>query len=317
MKQVDWSKVLFHCSALYYIVAGSDKKTKMQVWEDACAEYLAKQTRLDNMKKKDGPGYVKLLEAIEQFKIMLPILEAERHEKEPLSKGCRTFLAGVYAFEKYGKCSVSKDIGSRETEKGKEVEVDSLQLVSFLDDKSLKKNEERVVDNWFSGHPDAYEGESILQATIIHDVKSPWDIETFLSYLGKKLPAIYYWQMQGYMALTGAQRAEVHFCLITTPMRFIEDAARAVLRNKNVIDEHLPEYEAMQDEVVKNMSFDDIPATERRIKVVVERNEDDIEKARGQVELCREYLANFETMHLTGIWPGSEEIDDEIDESAA
>lgn len=312
-KQVDWSKVLIHCSSLYSIMAGSDNKTKMQLWEDAVEEAANKQRQYDKLKKKDGPRAAQYEEAIEKWAIMLPILEAQRHEKEPLSKGCKTFLSGVYAFEKYEKCSVNKDIGSRETEKGKEVEVDSLQLVSFLDDKNLKKNEERVVDNWFSGHPDAYEGENILQATIIHDVKSPWDIETFLSYLGKKLPSIYYWQMQGYMALTGALAAEVHFCLITTPMRFIEDAARAVLRNKNVIDEHLPEYESMQDEVVRNMSFDDIPASERRIKVIVERNDTDIEKARRQVELCREYLANFEMMHLTGVWPGVEEIIDEIE----
>jgi len=306
MKQVDWSKVNIHCSSIYSIMAGSNKRTPMQLWEDACMEAVKKREQYDKLKKRDGPKAIALEEAMEKLEILIPILESQREMKNPISDGCKTFLAGVYAFEKYGKYSVSKDIGSRQTEKGKEVEPESLTLVSRLDKKFLLKNEERVQNDWFSGLPDAFEGENILTATVIHDVKSPWDIETYFSYLGKPLPALYYWQMQGYMDLTGASTAEVHFCLVSTPERFIKDAAGAILRNRQFISDESPEYLKAEQEIINNMTFDDMPLSDRRIKFVVERNDEDIQKAHRQVERCREWLMKFEKMHLFG------EIDEEL-----
>lgn len=298
MAQVDWSKVKFHPSSLYSIMAGSDKKTKMQLWEEACEEAIKKSQSYEKLKKKDGPRAAFLLEAIEKFETMIPILHAQRLEKEPISAGCKTYLSGVYAFQKYGKYSVSKDIGGRETQKGKEVEDESLALVSFLEGKKIIKNQDRIEDDWFSGHPDAFEGGSILNAYIIHDVKSPWDAETFFANLNKDLPTVYYWQMQGYMALTNAPIAYVHFCLVNTPERFIKDASDRILRNGEYISDISPDFLLAQKELINNMTFTDMPATERRIKFTVERNDADILKAREQVERCREYLEFVEKIHL-------------------
>lgn len=307
MKQVDWNKTLIHCSSLYNIMASDRAKTNMEIWADACAELVKKEDQLAKLIKKNGPREDQIRDAIDKLKTMIPVLELQKDIKSPLSLGCKTFLASVYAKEKYNKWSPSKDIGSRQTEKGTEVEEDSLTLVSRLDKKLLVKNEERVENEWFSGHPDAYEGPEILKATIIHDVKSPWDIETFFSYLGKDLPPIYYWQMQGYMSLTGAPVAEVHFCLVNTPERFIKDTAGVLLRNKQFISDMSPEYLRAEAEIFNNMTFDDMPIEDRRIKFIVKRNDSDIERAKRQVEKCREWLFKFEQMHL---FP---EIDQEIE----
>jgi hypothetical protein len=298
MKQVDWSKTLIHCSAISNIMGDNRKKSNMELWEEACAELIRKESQWEKLIKKSGPRGDQIQEAIKQLKLMLPVLELKRHFKSPLSEGCKTFLGGVYATEKYGKWSPSKDIGSRQTEKGTEVEDDSLTLVSRLEKKLLVKNEERVENDWFSGHPDAFEGDNLQHATIIHDVKSPWDIETFFSYLGKDLPRPYYWQMQGYMDLTGATVAEVHFCLVNTPERFIKDTAGVLLRNKQFISDLSPDYLKAEAEIINNMTFDDMPLSDKRIKFTVKRNDDDIEKARLQVEKCREWLMKFERMHL-------------------
>lgn len=317
MNQIDWNKVNIHCSSIYNIMAGSNKKTPMDYWVETCEELAKKEEQLGKLKKLDGPRAEGYLEAIRQLKILIPILEANKDAKNPLSEGCKTFLSGIYAFEKYGKWSPSKDIGSRQTEKGKEVEEDSLTLVSVLDKKFLVKNQERVENQWFSGHPDAFEGENIMQATIIHDVKSPWDIETFFSYLGKELPAQYYWQMQGYMDLTGASVAEVHFCLVNTPERFIKDTAAAVLRNRQFISDLSPDYLKAEAEIINNMTFDDIPLSDRRIKFTVNRDDEAIEKAHRQVERCREHLMKFERMHLFGEMDETEVLDIEATEKMA
>lgn len=308
----DFSKTKIHCSSLYNIMTGADKKNNMQLWEEACEGVAKKVNRYDGMKKKDGPGAAKLLEAIDKLEIMIPMLHAQRNVPQPLSTGCKSFLAGVYSFEKYGKYSVSKETGSRQTEKGKECEEEALTLVSRLDKKLLIKNEVRIVDDYFSGHPDAFEGGNIWDAAIIHDVKCPWDAETFFSYNGKDLPASYYWQMQGYMGLTGAQQAEVHFCLIDTPARFVKDAVDKIMRNRAFISIESKEYLEAEQAMINNMTFTDIIKEERRIKFTVERNDEDIEKARNQVNRCRKYLFDFQERHLTGKWPENTEIAEKI-----
>jgi len=294
----DFSQTLFHCSSLYSILTSNKKKNSMQLYREAVAEMEEKNRMFDKLKKKDGPMGNKYLDKIEELSILIPKLEVMKDAEEPLSDGCKSFLATVYAREKYGKWSISKDIGSRETQKGKEVEVDSIKLVEELDDIKLNVNGTRVENEWFSGLIDAYEGENIIGATKIHDVKSPWDIETFLTNVTRVLPQLYYWQMQGYMDLTDAKVAEVHFCLVNTPVRFMKDAVDAAMRSGNYATTESPEYKKAEAEIINNMIFDDIPKDERRIKFIVQRNDEDIETAHKRVEKCREYLSELEKLHL-------------------
>ena len=186
---------------------------------------------------------------------------------------------------------------SRATEKGKEVEPEVLALVSILDGVLLTKNEERIENDWSSGLPDAIEVTSENEV-IIHDVKCPDNIENYFSVIGKKLISQYYWQMQGYMDLTGAKKAKVHYCLINSPEHQIKSAAEALLRRMNVISEYSPEYVQAQNQLVKNLTYDDIPVQERRWMIEVERNDDDILRARKKVEKCKEWLIEFEKVHL-------------------
>lgn len=294
----DFSQTKFHCSSLYHLLVSNKKKNSMQLYREAVAEKEYKEQMYEKLKKKDGKMGAKYLEQLDELDILIPKLEVMKDAEEPLSDGCKSFLSTVYAIVKYNKWSVSKDIGSRETQKGKEVEPISIDLVNELDNIRLKVNDTRVENEWFSGFIDAYEGENIIQATKIHDVKSPWDIETFLYNVTRVLPPAYYWQMQGYMDLTGAPVAEVHFCLVNTPLRFVEDTAKSLLRSGNYISEQSPEYKLAEYEMMKNMTFDDIPKNERRIKFIVERNDADIELAHKRVEKCREYLAELEKLHL-------------------
>ena len=294
----DFSKTRIHCSAISNIMASKRVKTPMQLFREAVAEMEKKNQMFEKLKKKDGPRGEKLLEDIEELFILIPKLEAIKDAEEPLSDGCKTFLTGVYASEKYGKWSISKDIGSRETQKGKEVEEEAITLVCRLDKILIEKNNIRIENNWFSGHPDCIEGENIYSAEKIHDVKSPWDAETFFANLSKPLSMNYYWQMQGYMDLTDAPVAEVHFCLINTPERFVMDAAKAAMRSQNFLSDESPEYKEAEKEIINNMNFDSIPHTERRIKFIVERNDDDIILARKRVEKCREWLTELQNLHL-------------------
>lgn len=293
----DFSKTKIHCSALNSIMANGRKKTNMQLYREAVLELEKKSLMFEKLKKKDGPRGESLTSDISELSILIPKLESVKDVEEPLSDGCKTYLSTVYAWEKYGKWSISKEIGSKATEKGKEVEEDSITLVSVLEGILFEKNQDRIEDDWFSGIPDFFEGKSVLLADKIHDVKSPWDIESFMSYIGKPLPMNYYWQMQGYMALTGAKVAEVHFCLVNALESQIKNEFDRLFRASKMIDPYSPAAKELLDETIKNLTFDDIPKEDRRIKFIVERNDEDIELARKRVEKCRIYLQEFETMH--------------------
>lgn len=284
-------------------MAADRNKTPMELYLAACEDIVAKRQRYDKMKKKDGNGAFKLLDDIAKLEAIIPILESQKDVEEPLSKGCKTFLTGVYATEKYGKWSPNKDIGSKQTEKGKECEGEALAIVSALDGIFLLKNEERVEDDWFSGHPDSFEGENLRSAEVIHDVKCPWDVETYFSNINGVLNPQYYWQMQGYMAITGAKIAKVHFCLVNTPEHQIKRMRDALLSRMNVATELNPEFIKAEKELINNLTYNDMPLEERRLCFLVERDDDDIEKARKKVIQCRQYLAEIEQMHNNFVNP--------------
>lgn len=297
MTKVNWDKVKIHCSSIYNIIAG-DGKSNMEIWKEACEEYAKKERQFNALKNKDGVRGKQYEEAMDKLLTYIPILEAHKDDEKPLSKGCKNFLSGIYAYEKYHKWNPSKDIGSKQTEKGKEVEPESLKLVSILDGVMLFKNEERIENEWFSGLPDAYEGEKLMGTPVIHDVKSPYDIESFFSYLTKDIIPVYYWQMQGYMDISGAPIAKVHFCLVNTPEHSIKRMADAMLSRMDVISQYSPEYIKAENELINNLTFDDMPMEDRKFTFTVVRNDTDIQKARKKVEQCRKYLQEFEELHL-------------------
>lgn len=290
---MNWEKVNIHCSSIYNIMARV--KTNMDLWRDACEELIRKEQQWDALKKKDGVRGVQIEEAIEKLKVYIPILEAGKDLEEPLSTGCKTHLSGVYATEKYHKWNPSKDIGSIVTEKGKECEPLGLELANKIYGLSLVRNKDRIDNEWFSGHMDAFE---VGEINVVHDIKCPGNIESFFSYINKDLSPVYYWQMQGYMDLTGANVAKVHFCLVNSPEHQIKSASEALLRRMDVVSEYSPEFVQAQAQLVANLTYDDIPEPERIFTFTVERNEEDIQKARRKVEKCREYLKEFEMLHL-------------------
>lgn len=212
-----------------------------------------------------------------------------------LSKTAKNHLKEVYAKEKYGR---SRDIVTKQMQKGTEVEEESITLLSRVLKKMLIKNEERLENEFITGLPDIFEGESIRNAESITDIKSSYDLFTFLSNIGGPLDRDYYWQLQGYMALTGAQKASIAYCLVNTPGHIIQGEKYRLLKNMNVISEESPEFILEALKIENNMTFDDIPKEERVLIFDVYRNDSDIESIYEKVIKAREFLAQFEQHHL-------------------
>jgi len=217
-----------------------------------------------------------------------PVTKADK-EAGLLSKTAQKHLLDVYIAEKYGR---KKDIQTKQMKKGIEVEQDSIDLLSMYLKMPFSKNDQRFTNDFITGFPDIIDNDRII------DIKSSYDLWTFIGNIPDKLDSLYYWQMQSYMWLTGAKSAVIAYCLVNTPESIIEQEKYYLLKKMDVATEESPEYikEAMKIEF--NMLFDDISIDERVLMFNVSRNEDDILRIQTKVEKAREFLKELEQTHL-------------------
>ena len=209
-----------------------------------------------------------------------------------LSKTAKTHLLEIYIAEKYGR---RKDVQTKQMKKGIQVEDDSIALLSEYMGKTFSKNSERFTNDYITGHPDILDlSESGLK---IWDVKSSYDLFTFLGNLPEKLKDLYYWQLQSYMWLTGAVESSIAYCLVNTPFGIIEQEKKSLLYRMDVISEESPEYVLEASKLKLNMMFDDIDIKERILIFPVQRNEEDIQLIQDKVEKARAYLSMIENTH--------------------
>lgn len=211
-----------------------------------------------------------------------------------LSKTAKSHLLDVYIAEKYGR---KRDIQTKQMRKGVEVEENSIDLLSRYLKKHLQKNEERIQNDFITGLPDIFEGESVTNADVITDIKSSYDLWTFLGNIPDKLDNLYYWQLMSYMWLTNAEQAYIAYCLVNTPDSIIEQEKYYLLKKMDVISEESPEFVKESAKITFNMTFDDIDVAERILLFKVERDEHEIAKIQNKVERAREYLMELESNH--------------------
>ncbi len=295
----DFSTAKVRCSSIYNIMGGSDRKTNLQKWEEMCEELAKQQLRGATMQKRTGPGYAKVQETIIRLENCMKVFEEYKNEELPLSDGTKSYLSSLYADVKYGKWNPTKDIGNKFTEKGKKAEEDSITLVCKLDKVLYTKNLLTLENDFLKGTPDIIVGDDPYNADKIVDVKSPWDSETFFSNLNSdELNPQYYYQMQGYMAVCNAPVAEVHFCLVDLPDYMWQQQSNNLFKRMEVVTEEDVDFRLAQAQLFRNLNFGDMPASERRIRFIVERDEDTIQKIYRQVEKCRPYLQEIERKHL-------------------
>ncbi len=136
-----------------------------------------------------------------------PVTKADK-EAGILSKTAKSHLIEIYIREKYGR---TKDVQTKQMRKGVEVEEEAIDLLGEFLGRKLGKNTERFTNDFITGHPDVLD---LTEAGLkVWDVKSSYDLFTFLGNIPDKLNSQYYWQLQSYMWLTGATESCIAYCL--------------------------------------------------------------------------------------------------------
>jgi hypothetical protein len=219
------------------------------------------------------------------------LMTESRSKSEGLSETTKTHLIDVYVQSKYGR---QTDISNKYVSKGLMVEEDSITLYSLVKKNFFRKNEQHLSNEFIKGTPDLFTGLEITNAETVIDIKSSWDIYTFFRVHTQPLNKMYYWQLQSYMALTGAKKSKLVYCLVNTPETIILDEERKLFYKMNAGTTENPDYIKATEELRKAMQFDDIPMDERVIEIDVERNDDDITRLYERVKQCRVYLNGLE-----------------------
>ncbi len=206
-----------------------------------------------------------------------------RSKKDLLSKTTQSYLQEIYIEEVYGR---KKEITSKYLDKGLYCEEDSLELASKHYEKLLIKNKKRMENDFITGIPDILYGK-----TRIIDIKTSWDIFTFIHVDGTD--KMYFWQLQGYLALTGRRKAELIYCLVDTPEHLIVSEKNKLAWHKGIEDAS-EEMAELEDRVDKNMHYSDIPK-KKRVKVFeFDFMLSSYEDLLIRIKCCRDYLDSLE-----------------------
>ena len=217
-----------------------------------------------------------------------PVTKSDK-EAGVLSKTAQKHLLDVYISEKYNR---RRDIQTKQMKKGIEVEQESIDLLSMYLKKPFVKNTERFSNKYITGLPDIIDNDRII------DIKSSYDLWTFIGNIPDKLDSLYYAQLQSYMWLTNATKGMIAYCLCNTPDSIIEQEKYYLLKKMDVISEESPEFLKESLKLEFNMKFDDIDIKERVLLFNINRDEGFILKIQQKVEAARKFLSEIELKHL-------------------
>ena len=207
------------------------------------------------------------------------IMIESRSKSEFLSETCKSYLQEYYIEENYNR---HKDLKNQYIKKGLQTEEAGLTLLQdTLDLDFIKKNEEKFENDFCTGTPD------LIYKDEIYDIKSSFDIFTFPFFATECENKAYYWQMQGYMWLTGLQSAKLCYVLVDTPEVLIEQMLTKTSYDMGMAGDYTDE---MREAIYAENTYADIDKS-KRIKVFeIKRNDDDIARISKRVEECREFL---------------------------
>lgn len=196
--------------------------------------------------------------------------EPKTKSEGPLSVGAKTYIRELAAQEIFG---VEFEFSSKETQKGIEVEDQSIALLNRVRGLRLAKNTERRNNGHITGECDLYDGKRGRG----HDLKSSWSLKTFPAFVVDCADRLYEWQMRGYMNLWDAGEWEVNYAMVDTPERLIGYEPMAMH-----IVSHIPEHMRLTTWTIKR----DKEAEARMV-----------EKVRYARDYLLEMLHNFDATH--------------------
>ena len=134
-------------------------------------------------------------------------------EKDTLADGAKTYL------EKIASQHIldwKENLDTFEIQKGKDCEDISIDLYNSVQSTFYMKNIARISNDLMTGECDILDNENSL----VIDIKTAYSKKTFPMFLTPS--KLYEWQLRCYMHLYNVDKAELAYCLVSTPEHLIK-----------------------------------------------------------------------------------------------
>lgn len=238
-----------------------------------------------------------------------PKLKAEK-EAGNLSATAKTHLRDVYASKVLGR---NTDISNKYLIKGINVEEDSITLFSKVKRQYFLKNEEHIKNDFIMGTPD-------IRATDgkVYDIKSRWDVFTFIRTINASMDDMNFWQLAGYCMIENVYTGVIVNTLVNTPLvQIMQELKREsyqwpaevpAWREIEIIKNSVFDFETFNNHVnmicppitdeAKKMfdSFVEIPEKSRINEVEVNFTDEHFSAIEAKVKKGREFLETFDLL---------------------
>lgn len=275
------SKFKFHCSHISSLMANSrDNRPLTELQWDKFYTHMNRENFTD----------------AQICEIKQLVLKQSNYNPKTLIKTTKQELIKIYSWNKYKKGSVGAT-ESLSLEKGTIAEWESISLLSQVDGIKYKKNKKLYTNEYLKGYPDIVVKKPYIK---VIDVKSSFDLNSFLFNQDGGLPAEYEFQMLGYLDITKADYGEVCFCLVNTPAEIIAQQIRSTKQKYFLYGKSDEALENRIKFINDSMIFDDIPAKRKVIRYRVNPNPDKMKEIYERVIIAREWLQSFHKKHIFG-----------------
>ncbi len=282
MKYKNWDEFLVHASSIWQIMSKPPNCTDLTKNQKFTYEKLQEKRAAGELKTTD-------FEKFEYLKAKML-----RYNDPELSKVAITHLIRRYAIDKYNKKIAATGQLRAFASKGNQLESQAIDLLSEVDGIDYIRPDKAESNGFVLGKCDAI----CPNGTKVIDAKVSWNSVTFLSIRNNKLKKQHWYQMQGYLWLYGLEYGEVRNVLLNTP-EHLADRERLRQTERYMMGEIDSDiYDEKMEELETCFDYDSIPVRRRIITFGVYRNEEVISKIANRVKKCREFLNEFEKMHL-------------------
>ena len=217
---------------------------------------------------------------MKQFKIRCSqigqIMTNPRSKSELLSKTTMSYMQKHRAEEIYGR---REEITSKQMDKGILMEAEAIELAArYFGWGMVFKNEKFYENEYLTGTPD------VVLADEVPDIKCPWSCFTFPLF-DTEPDKNYWWQLQGYMALTGLGKAKLVYCLMDLPEDIL-DKEVYYGTGRGIDEEKIRDYH----------TYSTLPDKLRIKSFDIVRDQAAIDSIYTRVEECRSYYLEMVQM---------------------
>ena len=142
------------------------------------------------------------------------IMTNPRKKSEALSAGCKTYIKELVKEDLF---MYKSTIDSKYLTKGIDLEDTSIDLYNEVHGTLYLKNTERLSNEFITGECDINAEDKII------DIKTSWSLETFPAAPEDINNKDYEWQLRAYMWLYNKPKAELAYCMVSTPDYLLKD----------------------------------------------------------------------------------------------